>query len=222
MKTGRFALAMLLALGVGAITLAQDNSEAAGQSSTDALAAAARRARQERKDQPKTAKVYTNDNLPSNATISFVGSEPSASVPAAKDANTPAAPAAKTPTVTQNAQTPASPSLAAAAKMTPEQKKGEDEAALVTAKQQLESTKKDLDIQQRKFALDQQSYMSNPNHDSDKEAAAALQTEQDNISARRDEVDAAQKVVNDLELRLGISTTASDSSSGDSGNSHPF
>ncbi|HKV48493.1 MAG TPA: hypothetical protein VJN69_10415, partial [Candidatus Acidoferrales bacterium] len=69
MKPGHFALAMLLILGMCAITVAQDNSQAAN---TDALAAAARRARQEHKDQAKAAKVYTNDNMPSNATISFV------------------------------------------------------------------------------------------------------------------------------------------------------
>lgn len=221
MKTGRFALAILLALGMGAITVAQDNSEAAGQSSnTDALAAAARRARQEHKEQSKAAKVYTNDNMPSNATISFVGSESSA--PAAKDANAPAPNAVKAPTpaAAQNAQTPSSPSLGA--KMTPEQKKAADEAELATAKQQLEGAKKDLDIQQRKYALDQQTYMSNPNHDSDKAGEAALQTEQDNITAKKDEVDAAQKVVNDLEMRLGVSPTASDSSSGSSADSHPF
>jgi hypothetical protein len=221
MKTGHFALAMLLALGLGGVAAAQDNSQGAGQSSTaDPLAAAARQARQERKEQPKAAKVYTNDNLPTNATISFVGSEPSASAPAAKDANTPSA--AKAPAAAQNAQTSATPSLAAAAKMTPEQKKAADEAALVAAKQQLESAKKDLDIQQRKFALDQQSYLGNPNHDSDKTTAAALETEQDDVTAKRDEVDAAQKVVNDLEIRLGTSPTASDNSSGSTANTHPF
>ncbi|HKQ87288.1 MAG TPA: hypothetical protein VJS43_11045 [Candidatus Acidoferrales bacterium] len=225
MKTGHFALAMLLVLGMGAITMAQDNSQSAAQSSsTDPLAAAARRARQERKDQPKAAKVYTNDNLPTNATISFVGSEPSASAPAAKDANAPAADATKAtvPAAAESAQA-SGQGLGDAAKMTPEQKKAADQAALATAKQQLESAKTDLDLQQRKFALDQQSYMGNPNHDSDKSGAAALQTEQDNITAKQDEVDAAQRVVNDLETRLGVSTTASDSSSsGDSANSHPF
>jgi len=218
MKTGHFALAMLLALSMSAITVAQDNSQATGQPA-DALAAAARSARQQHKDQPKAAKVYPNDNMPSNATISFVGSAPSA--PAAKDVNAPAADAAKAaaPAATQNAQTPSSPSLG---NVTPEQKKAADEAALATAKQQLETAKKDLDIQQRKFALDQQSYMSNPNHDSDKAGEEALQSEQDSISAKQDEVDAAQRVVNDLEIRLGVSATASDSASGDSANSHPF
>ncbi|MGA8406542.1 MAG: hypothetical protein WB680_05130 [Candidatus Acidiferrales bacterium] len=42
----------------------------------DPLAAAARKAREQKKDQPKPARVFDNDNLPKTGGISAVGSEP--------------------------------------------------------------------------------------------------------------------------------------------------
>lgn len=199
MKTGYFALAMLLAFGVGAMgSRAQEGSPSAGQNGaqaaqTDSLAAAARQARADRKDQPKAAKVFTNDNLPTNATISYVGS--SANTPTTNDTGASSNQAA-------NANTKAG------AKVGGSGDKSSDEAALAKAKQQLESAKKDLDIDQRKFALDQQDYLSNPNHNSDTETAATLQTEQDGISAKKDEVEAAEKVVDDLKARLDTDSEA--------------
>lgn len=212
MKTGYFALVILLTFGGGATATKAQQAETANQAQSaeaDPLAAAARHVREERKDQPKAAKVYTNDNLPTNGTISYVG--PSASTSGTKDAGSSTAdPAA------------ANPNAKAGAKASGSEDKSADQAALARAKQQLESAKKDLDIEQRKFALDQQSYMSSPNHDSDKQTAVTLQTEQDDISAKKDEVDAAQKLVNDLEAKLAASSSgrAADNSAptGDSGN----
>ena len=42
----------------------------------DPLAAAARKAREQKKDRPKPARIFDNDNLPKNGGISAVGSEP--------------------------------------------------------------------------------------------------------------------------------------------------
>lgn len=198
MKTGHFALVIVLAFGVCAIaTTAQDGSQrqnsAQAAAQADSLAAVARQARAERKDQPKAAKVFTNDNLPTNATISYVGS----SAPAPKDA------AASVNTAADQTK--------AGAKSSGSGDKASDNAALAKAKQQLESAKKDLDIDQRKFALDQQDYLSNPNHGSDAQTAATLQSEQDGISAKKDEVDAAQKVVDDLKARSNADTETASS-----------
>jgi len=57
----------------------------------DSLAEAARKAREQKKDAPKTAKVFTNDNLPTQGGISTVGKS---SEPAATDSSASAAPAA--------------------------------------------------------------------------------------------------------------------------------
>ena len=205
MKTGHFACALLLVLGTGAIaTLAQD----AAQPQTDTLAAAARRAREEKKAQPSAAKVYTNDDLPTNATISYVGQPPAAAKTDNKaNAATPAAPGA------QSKDAKAAASAAAKSQL------DADKAALASAKDQLKSAQTDLDIMQRKFALDQQSYLSNPNHSSDTGTAASLQSEQDSMSAKKDEVDAAKKVVDDLNAKIAAESNSS--SSGGADNSAP-
>jgi hypothetical protein len=217
MRTGHFALAILLAFGMGAITAAaQNNSASAGQSAAsagsqtaqpDPLAAAARRAREAQKNEPKAAKVYTNDNLPTNATISVVGVPPS-STPAASNG--------------ANGQASNSGNAAAEQAAQPEsdEKRAQDEAALASAKAQLESEKKDLDIDQRKYALDDQMWLSSPNHDGDSDGAANLQSEQDAIGAKQDEVTAAQKVVDDLEARLNTSPAATTTNNSSSGNSN--
>ncbi len=56
---------------------AGSSSSSASSASTaapqDGLAAAARKAREQKKEAPKTAKVFTNDNMPTQGTISSVG-----------------------------------------------------------------------------------------------------------------------------------------------------
>ena len=62
-------------------------SPPASASQQESLAEAARRAREQKKDTPKQAKVITNDNIPKEGGISAVGEEP----PATENAeNTPA------------------------------------------------------------------------------------------------------------------------------------
>jgi hypothetical protein len=85
-KTSWLALAALFAAPV--VVRAQQNSQSAPAQSSEAsqaspskaspaqedpLAAAARKAREERKSAPKAAKVFTNDNLPTVGGVSTVG-----------------------------------------------------------------------------------------------------------------------------------------------------
>jgi len=66
---------------------AAQTSPPASASQQESLAEAARRAREQKKDTPKQAKVITNDNIPKEGGISAVGEEP----PATENAeNTPA------------------------------------------------------------------------------------------------------------------------------------
>src|SRR5271156_5213282 len=51
----------------------------------DSLAAAARRSREQKKDQPKPAKVITNENIPTQGGISAVGSSSTAAPGATAD-----------------------------------------------------------------------------------------------------------------------------------------
>jgi hypothetical protein len=144
--------------------------------SEDPLVAAARRAREEKKDQPKATKVYDNDSLPSTPDgINVVGQE---SAPAADSATTENPPAAK-------------PADAAGI-----------QSSLAEAKAQLDSLKTDLDIMQRKYALDEQMYLSKPEYSSDKAGTAAMQDEKDQIEAKQQAIADAEKKVADLQAKL--------------------
>lgn len=204
MRTRNLALAILLAC-VATPAIAQDaqTAPAAPPSQSESLGDAARRARAEKKDQPRPAKVFTNENLPTDGTVNVVGAK------SAPDSNASAgSAAASAPAPESNAQ-PAQNSAAA------DQKKAAESAELAEAKEKLASIKKDLDIDQRKYSLDQQSYLSNPNHQSDSDGSAALKTEEDDISSKQEAVEVQQKIVDDLQSRVGA-PPASDTSSGNS------
>ena len=190
MRTGCFALAAMLAFGASTFTTGAQDSTAPQQ---DALAAASRRALEAKKDQAPTAKVFTNDNLPTNAKISFVGQTPAAPTASASAQAQPAA---------GNSGDDAKKSAAA-------------NAALESAKDHLASLKKDLDLDQRRLSLDQQTYQSDPNHDSNKSGEADVQAEKDEIASKQDEVDTVQKLVDDLAAKASQAGSASSSSSSD-------
>jgi DNA repair exonuclease SbcCD ATPase subunit len=60
-------------------TAAQSSSQSAAPAQTapiDPLVAAARKAREQKKDQPKSARVFDNDNIPTQGGVSAVGSAP--------------------------------------------------------------------------------------------------------------------------------------------------
>jgi hypothetical protein len=206
MKIAQWGLVILLASPAGA-TVAQSQQDQApapqqqpsaqGQSDSgqkpDALADAARHAREEKKDPAKAAKVWDNDSMPAvGGTINVVGqaAPPTPDDTAANQANGQA----------QNGQAQGAAGNAGAAQ-------GNKSASALTAdlnsaKAELESAQKDLDLLQRKFALDQQTFLSNPGHDSDRESAAGLKNQQDSITAKQQDVAAAQKKVDDLQQKL--------------------
>ena len=192
MRTGYWVSVIVLAASaatLGQTCLAQD-SQNSGQ--TDSLAAAARRARQQKKDKPGT--VFTNDNLPENGSISVVG-QPSA----ANASNSSMATSPSSSTTTQTAADASAATSSATKATSPDDKKAAaTTAALAAAKEKLASVKKDLDILQRKFTLDQQTYISNPNHGSDTAGQDALDAERALINGKQEDVDAAQKEVDRL------------------------
>jgi hypothetical protein len=174
MKLAKWGLAIFL---VYPLTIASAQPQDAAQSAQpqDSLAAAARRAREQKKDQPKPAKVWDNDNIPSQqGAISVVGNASAASDEASGQTQAQAAASPK-----QEAK----PDAAAKA------------AELEADNHQLESLKADLDLLQRKFVLDQQSYYVKPDYSSDREGAAALKEEQDQIDAKQLQIDDLQKKI---------------------------
>jgi hypothetical protein len=193
MKLAKWGLAILLASPIAIVPAVSAQSQDAAQSSQpqDSLAAAARRAREEKKDQSKPAKVWDNDNIPSNpGAVSVVG-----------DANQGGA--ASSDQGAQGQGTPAD-----------NKDKAAISAELDSDQQQLKSLKTDLDIAQRKLVLDQQVYYGKPDYSSDKAGGAALKDEQDQIAAKQQEIDDLQQKIDALQAQAAAA--GSDSSSGNS------
>jgi len=159
-------MALLAASLLAGAALAQDQD--------NSVAAAARRAREQKKEQPKSAHVYDNDSLPSTGHVNVVGQEPAASTGTASTT---------TAQVVEQKPAPTAAQVAAA------------NASLDTAKQRLADLKADLDVAQRKFTLDQATYLSDPNHSMNKAGAAALNTEKSDIDAKAAAVADAEKAL---------------------------
>lgn len=186
-------LILLLSLpGLTAAQQSQAQTPPASDHQQDSLAAAARRARETKKDQAKPAKVWDNESLASApGAISVVGQ------PAASDDNSAPADEAKStaggPPATKNI-----PAI---------------DAGLNEAKANIQSLKVDLDLLQRKYSLDQQTYYGKPEYSSDKAGAAALADEKNQIDSKQQEIADAEKKVADLQAQL-------DAASKSSGNAH--
>jgi len=198
MKLAKWGLAILLASPLAMIPAVSAQSQDSSQSGQpqDSLAAAARRARAEKKDEPKTTKVWDNDNIPSSpGSVSVVGdaNQTAESQDQAAGSNE------------SNQQAPPADDKTKAAKS----------AEIDADQQQLKSLKTDLDIAQRKLVLDQQMYYGKTDYSSDKAGAAALKDEQDQIASKQQEVDDLQKKIDDLQAEAAAAggDSASNSSS---------
>jgi hypothetical protein len=123
-------------LGGTAVASAQDSS------SQGSVADAARKAQAAKKEQPKPAKVYTNDNIGAvQGELSVVGTAPG-------DAATPSADSGAKPSASGGAEK-------------------KDEAyyrkKFAELNKKLAGDQKELDVLQREYGLKQQQYYSNPN-----------------------------------------------------------
>jgi hypothetical protein len=184
MRIAIWGLAILLASLVGTADAQQQTQEQAENS----IAAAARRARENKKEHAKPTKVWDNDNIPTSAaSLSVVGKAPPADNSANQPANVP--PGSAAPGAANSASADAS-------------KKSAVEADLAAAKERLQTLQNDLDIAQRKFTLDRQMYYSKPDYAADKVGAATLEDEQSQLEAKGQEVADAKKRVADLEEKL--------------------
>jgi hypothetical protein len=174
------------------------------QQQVDSIAEAARRSRDQKKEQPKPAKVWDNDTLPTKqGGVNVIGQ----SAPTTDASGNP--PAA-------NTQVPGSAAEAGASKSG--SRSASDvkalQASLAAAKDQLQALKTELDILQRKYSLDSQMYYGKPNYAADTEGAAKLADEKSQIDLKQHEVDTAQKKVSQLEEELKNSGAGGDSSGG--------
>ncbi len=182
-------LILLLSLpGPAAARQSQAQTPSASDHQQNSIAAAARRAREAKKDQAKPAKVWDNESLASaSGAVSVVGQ------PATSDGNS--APAAD---ADSNAGAP--PASESSTSI---------EADLNTAKANLQNLKVDLDLLQRKYSLDQQTYYGKPEYSSDTTGAAALASEKNQIASKQQEIADGEKKVADLQAQLDAANKSS-------------
>lgn len=181
----RFALVALLSAAFlpAAFSQSQDSQS---------VAEAARRAREKKKAQTKPVKVITDDTLDvkKDDVQSAVAEEP----------RIPGTPA-------PNAQPASSAPGANAAGSSPATKESEEEKLkreLAALKEQLKQAMGDLDLLQREYRLDQDSFYSNPSYASDTAGKQKLDDEKQQISDKREEVERLRAKLADLQQALGV------------------
>jgi len=208
MKIAHWGLGVLLVMPLGiavgqAQSPSQDAQAPAPAPTTDPVAAAAKRAREAKKDQPKSARVWDDDSVPkSNAGISVVGKTP-------EDSNGGAVAA---PVAAKGAAASGGGAAAATGN------RAALERSIANAKEKLATIKVDLDLQQRTYTLDSQMYYGKPDYASDADGLAKLKDEQEQIAAKQQEMDEEQKKLDDLNAELAALPAAAAPSSSDNSN----
>jgi hypothetical protein len=173
-QLSRFALLTVLVAGSGfAVRAQQDSSQ---QPAVDPVAEAAKKARAERKTEPKPKKVYTNDDFSSS-------SKPAA----AADSN------AQTGKKDVSAEADADKD-----KDKKEDTKGEEywRKRFATAREKLASAEKGLDVLQRELEKDQVQYYPDP------QKAMEQQFNRSDINEKRGKIDAKEKEIGELKQQL--------------------
>lgn len=171
-------MAICAGMCVGAAGMA---SLCLAQQKTQSVAEAARKAK-EQKQTTKAPVVWTNDNLPTGATVSVVGQ-----VPPSQSAQQNAGPAGAQ-AVAQSADTNADRERVA--------------AELAAAKKTLGSAKTDLDLAQREYKLDSSQFYSAPDYSANQQGQAKLDSDKSQVDAKQQAVEAAQKKVDELQKQL--------------------
>jgi len=161
--------------------------------SQDSVAEAARRARAQKKNPEKPAKVVTDETLEVKK-----GDVQSAAAEQLRMPGTPETPA-------QSA-----PANAASSAAQNEKKASEDEKLakeLATLKEQIKQAQSDLDLAKREQALQQDTYFSNPDYVHDAAGKAKLDAIKQQITDKQQELDRLKARLAELQPQ-GDSTTA--------------
>jgi hypothetical protein len=163
-----------LTLSLACFFLGWSAIEAAAQDPADtSVADAARRAQQQKKSASKPAKVITNDTFPAT--------HQRGSQPLAGTQPEPSPDAATQPAMSTEAA-PATTGAAAAAD------KAQSNPEATSLKQQIADQQNEVELLMRLHALDQEAFLSNPDHAKDPQGKAKLNAQQEEIHAKVAEV----------------------------------
>ena len=180
-----FLIACGFLTGLSGAALAQSQDDSA-----PSVAEAARRAREQKKAAAKPARSLTNDNLP-EAPVSGANAAEAQVNTAKAEAN-----AAATSDANQAQTAPVSDEKI-------REKNAENAAALEHAKEELARAEHELDVTQRKAALDSDAYYSKPDFANDKDGKANLDAEAQQISDKKQALETLKARVAELQALLG-------------------
>ena len=189
------ALAVLIAApAFPLLAFAQSQGAQTQDSQNQSVADAARRAREQKKAAAKQpAPVITDDTLKRSVPAAQAANELS---PAPTSEAAPAA-AAPVPAVQRPADSSSAPDANAApvpaeqpAPAAETKKKANDSAELAALKQRLAEEQKGLELLQRELSLQQDTYISNPDHSHDIAGKAKLDDTLQHITGKQQAVDA--------------------------------
>ena len=194
-KAGVYILVALPALGLGGIAVIAQQQDASQQPSTDPVADAARKAREQKKEAPKPKKVYTNEDLGSGG-----GSTAPAAAPAAAAPNTDAnANAKENPDGQANGDNASTDSKAGAGKSDEEKWR----KRFQEARANLADAEKELDILQREAQKAQVQYYSDPTKAMNEQLTRKDVNEKDSqIAAKKQDIAKLKQKLSDMEDEL--------------------
>jgi len=180
-----FLIACVFLTGLSGAALAQSQDDSA-----PSVAEAARRAREQKKTAAKPVRTLTNDDLPA-APVSGANPAEAQVNPAKAEDN-----AAATSDANQAQTAPVNDEKTG-------EKNAENAAALEHAKKELAQAEHELDVTQRKAALDSDAYYSKPDFANDKDGKANLDAEAQQISEKKQAVETLKARVAELQALVG-------------------
>jgi len=193
----RWSLLLVLTGALLSLGLLPGSVSAQSQSDNSSVADAARRAREQKKNAPKPARTLTNDDLPGappagQSSVAPAGGTESAAPDQANTESEAGAPV-KAPAAAETA----APAAGA------QKKKTEIEAALKRAKAELAQAQSELDVLQRKSALDSDSFYSQTDYSHDTDGKARLDADAQQVNDKKSQVDELKSKVAALQAGLG-------------------
>jgi hypothetical protein len=181
-----FLIACVFLTGLSGAALAQSQDDSA-----PSVAEAARRAREQKKTAAKPVRTLTNDDLPA-APVSGANAAEAQVNPAKAGDNA----AAATSDANQAQAAPVNDEKT-------KEKNAENAAALEHAKKELAQAEHELDVTQRKAALDSDAYYAKPDFANDKDGKANLDAEAQQISDKKQAVETLKARVAELQALVG-------------------
>jgi hypothetical protein len=186
-KMARWALILLAAVATAGLASARPQAAVKPQQ-TETPAEAARKAKEQKKAEPTSERVWDNDNisLPAGG-VEVIGPDANAQ---ATDAN-----GAESPSDQTAANSATAPALS------PDEL-AHLQQAIKESQDKIEDLKKDVDLADRKYVLDAAMFYGKPNFSADKDGQKAINREKSGVDDKKQQLKFAQQMLAELQAKL--------------------